>query len=465
MAEKSLNEISRDVRLLYQKGSDALLRENYQYAIDLFNQVLDKEPGLVEARKGLRTAQTKHAGDGGGFLKKAWSKTSASPLVAKGQLALRKDPVEALQIAEQILNNDPTSSAGHRLVVDAAGALSMPRTAVMSYEVLAKNSPRDKDTVIAYGQALAEAGEAPRAERVLSELQRMFPTDSDVSQALKDLSARKTLSEGGYNQIASGQGSYRDILRDEKEAVALEQEKRVQKTEDVAERLIREYEARVPNEPTNLKLLHSLAELYTQKKHFDKALATYDRIKATEAGGSDPTLSHAIATTVAKRFDHQLSQLDPNAPDYADTFARLKAEKLAFQITETQARVEKFPTDLAIRFEMGVLNFEAGKISEAIQDFQKAQSNPHRRISALSYLAQCFGRRKMFDLAARTLQNAIKEKVVFDDEKKDLIYNLGLIFENMGKKEEAVEQFKQIYEVDIGYRDVAAKVDAYYSQQ
>ena len=31
----------------------------------------------------------------------------------------------------------------------------------------------------------------------------------------------------------------------------------------------------------------------------------------------------------------------------------------------------------------------------------------------------------------------------------------------MGKAEEAIDQFKQIYEVDIGYKDVAAKVDKY----
>ena len=35
----------------------------------------------------------------------------------------------------------------------------------------------------------------------------------------------------------------------------------------------------------------------------------------------------------------------------------------------------------------------------------------------------------------------------------------------MDKKEEAIEQFKLIYEVDIGYKDVAAKVDKYYSGQ
>ena len=145
--------------------------------------------------------------------------------------------------------------------------------------------------------------------------------------------------------------------------------------------------------------------------------------------------------------------------------AALQAEKLAFQMTECQKRVEKFPTDLAIRYEMGVLNFSAGKIGEAIQEFQKAQGNPHKRLAAMGYLAQCYGKRKMFDLAARTLQNALKEKPVFDEEKKELTYQLGCVLENMGKKEEAIEQFKLIYELDISYKDVAVKVDAFYAGQ
>jgi hypothetical protein len=68
-------------------------------------------------------------------------------------------------------------------------------------------------------------------------------------------------------------------------------------------------------------------------------------------------------------------------------------------------------------------------------------------------------------MAASTFQNAIKEKPVFDDEKKELVYQLGSVLEKMNKREEAIEQFKQIYEVDIGYKDVAAKVDAFYSGQ
>jgi tetratricopeptide (TPR) repeat protein len=465
MAEKNLNEISRDVRVIFQKGSDALIRENLDYAIELFNQVLEKEPGLYDCRKALRAAQVKKAGSGGGFFKKAWSSASASPQVAKGQLALRRNPAEALQIAEQILNSDPANSGGHRIVVEASNALDLPRTAALSLEVLVKNSPKDKHVAIEYANALAQIGEGVRAEKFLSEVIASMPYDQELLQAQKDISARKTMSEKGYQTVASGQGSYRDILKDKQEAVSLEQEKRVQKSEDVTERLIGEYETRVKTEPNNLKLLRSLGELYTQKKQFDKALEYYGRVKATDMGGGDATLDQAITDTKVRRFDAAISQLDPKSPDHAEQLQKLQAEKLAFQIEEAQRQVEKNPTDNAVRFEAGKLYFQAGKINEAIQEFQRAQGNPHKRISAMNYLAQCFARKKMFDLAAENLQDAIKEKVVFDDEKKDLIYNLGVVLESMGKKAEAIEQFKIIYKVDAGYRDVTGKIDSYYSQQ
>jgi tetratricopeptide (TPR) repeat protein len=332
----------------------------------------------------------------------------------------------------------------------------------MSYEVLFRNSPRDKEIAIAFGTSLAAIGEVQRAEKILADLYAVFPTDNDLAQALKDISARKTLDEGGYDALADGSGSYRDILKDKDEAVLLEQQNRQVRPEDTADRLIGEYEARLRTEPKNLKLLRDLAELYTQKKQFDVAQSYYQRIKASDIG-ADAGLDRAIAETTLRKYDHQIAQLDATAPDHAEKVMVLQAEKAAFQLAECQKRVERFPADLQFRFELGQVYFQAGKISEAIQEFQKAQGNPHRRIAAMSFLAQCFARRKMFDLAARTLQNALKEKTVFDDEKKELIYNLGAVFENMGKKEEAVEQFKLIYEIDISYKDVAAKVDAYYT--
>jgi tetratricopeptide (TPR) repeat protein len=465
MAEKEISDISRDARVLFNKANEAAQRDNLDYAIALYNQVLEKEPGFFECRKLLRELQLKKTGGGGGFFKKMLSGASSSPLVAKGQIAVRTNPASALAIAEQILNTDPNSSAGHRLVVQAAQALELPRTGTMSLEILVKNSPKDKNLAIEFANSLSASGGDTRVgERILAELLRNSPNDGELNQALKNLSARKTLDEGGYAALEGGKGSYRDILKDKKEAVSLEQEKRVVKTEDTAERLIGEYEARLQAEPNNLKLVRSLADLYTQKKQFDKAMELWDRVKNSEMG-NDPSLERAMANTIVRRFDYQLEQLDPAAPEYAEQSAKIQAEKLNYQTTECQQRVEKYPTDLAIRFEMGVLYFQADKISEAIQEFQKAQGNPNKHLAAMGYLAQCFARRKMYDMAARKLQEAIKEKPVFDDEKKDLVYNLGSVLESMGKKEEAIEQFKLIYEMDAAYKDVTAKVEAFYAGQ
>src|SRR5438093_10368926 len=116
---------------------------------------------------------------------------------------------------------------------------------------------------------LADAGDVSRAEKTLADLLRQIPNDNDLAQALKNISARKTLEKGGYEALAGGTGSYRDILKDKDEAVMLEQQNRQVQTEDTAERLIREYESRLKTDPNHLKTIRNLAELYTQKKQFD----------------------------------------------------------------------------------------------------------------------------------------------------------------------------------------------------
>jgi tetratricopeptide (TPR) repeat protein len=464
MPEKTVTEIGRELRELYQKGTVALQRQNFEYAIAIFNQVLAREPAFFECRQALRVAQFKEQGGKTSFFKKIVGGASSSPLVAKGQMALRKNPLEAIQIAEQILNGDPNNSAAHKLIAEAAMEAGLPQTACLSLEILLKNSPKDFDLSMQYGKALAAAGQPAKAETVYTDLARAFPNRGEIMDALKDLSARTTLDEGGYEALADGKGSYRDILKNKAEAEQLEQEKREVKSEDVSQRLIAEYEQRLPNEPKNLKLLRTLAELYAQKKNFDRALEYCNRIRSSE-GGADPSLDRLIAEITLKKFDDALAQLDSSAADYGEQSASLQAQRDEYQMTETKSRADRYPTDLQIRFELGELYLKGGKISEAIQEFQKAKNYPAKRLQAMGYLGQCFARRGMNDMAASTLQNAIKEKPIFDDEKKELVYQLGSVLEKMNKREEAMEQFKQIYEIDIGYKDVAAKVDAYYAGQ
>lgn len=462
MAEKSLREVPREVREAHEKGLAALQRGNLDYAIAFFTQVLAREPALYEAREALRAAQFKKSAGGGGFFKKALGGLSSSPMVAKAQLTLRTNPLDALAACEQILNSDPANVSAHKVLAEAALASDLPRTAVLSLKIALKHSPRDREITLLLGDALATAGQIDEAETVLSDYLRAKPQDAEVAQHLKNYSARRTLDEGGYEKVATGEASYRDLLKDKEQAASLEQAQREVKSEDAVGRLIRENEARLEHEPGNLKLLRDTAGLHAQRNDFDRALELLQRASAA-GGGADASLERLISDTTLKRFDHLVTQVDATDPEREARLEQLRAERAAFVLADARRRAEKYPTDLEIRFELGRLNFEAGKLSEAIQDFQKARNNPHRRLAATSYLGQCFALRGMNDLAAKQFQEAIREKQGFDEEKKDLIYHLGVVLEKMGKREDAIEQFKLIYEADIGYRDVAARVDAYYA--
>src|SRR5688500_3058034 len=193
MPEKTVTEISRGLRELYQKGTVALQGQTFEQALESFNQDRAREPAFFECRQALRVAQFKEQGGKSSFLKRFVGGATSSPLVAKAQMAMRNNPLEAIQVAEQILNGDPSSSPAHKIVAEAALEAGFPKTACLSLEILLKNSPKDYDLSMQYGRALAAAGQPAKAEVVYGELAKLYPNRGEIIDALKDLSARTTL--------------------------------------------------------------------------------------------------------------------------------------------------------------------------------------------------------------------------------------------------------------------------------
>jgi tetratricopeptide (TPR) repeat protein len=460
MPEKTMQEIPANVRGLYAKGKEAADRNNLDYALTIFLQVLTQEPGFYDCREAIRSAQIRKTGEGGGFFKKIVS--SANPLLAKGQLALRKNPLDAIVIAEQMLNGDANNWSAHKLLAEAALAADLPRTAVLSLELVFKNNSKDRDAAINLARAYAANRQASKAMAIYEDLMRANPNDVEIVTASKQLAAQRTLDEQGYSKLEGGQGSYRDVLKDKTEAVRLEQQSRLHKDEDTLQSILDRKVDELAADPSNLQLAREVADLYAQGKNYDKALKYY-KMLAEIPGQADPTLDRAISTITLKALEQRLEQLDKTAPDHEEQAVAIQAEIDAYQFEDCKRRADKYPNDLGLKFELGTFYFKAGQVTEAIQEFQKAQRDPHRRVQAIFYLGRCFAERGMHEMAVRQLNAAIAERTGMDDEKKDMIYTLACVLEKMGKADEAIKQFEKIYEVDIGYRDIAAKVDAFYS--
>ena len=80
----------------------------------------------------------------------------------------------------------------------------------------------------------------------------------------------------------------------------------------------------------------------------------------------------------------------------------------------------------------------------------------------MNVLGCCYGELGMLDLAMKQLEEASREIVSMDEMKKEIVYNLGLVYERVGDQEKALACMKQLYEVDYGYRDVAQRVESSY---
>jgi len=461
MAEKTLVQIPVAQRELFDKGLAALQKDNLDYAVALFGQVLKAEPGFYECREALRAAQHKRTGTrGGGLFKKLLG--SANSLTS-GRLALRSNPLEAILIAEEALNQDPSNMQAHDLLADAALQAQLPKTALLSLEVAFKVNASDRKLAEKL-EAHTQLGNHSRAEKLLRDLLSGDPGNPALNERLKNLLALRTLKDGGYDQLSSGTGSYRDVLRDKDQAKSLEQEHREVKDVDVLERLMGEQELLRAADPANPRVLRTLADLCLKKGEFDRAVGYYEQVQSA-SGMSDPLILQCIRDASVAQFAAHEKTLDPQTEAGQSALEVLHKQRQEYLLEGAKRRAEANPTDLLVRFELGELYFKAGRFGEAVAELQKAQNNPNRRIAAMGLLARAFFQRGMNDMAAKKLQEALKEKPIFDDEAKELTYHLGVVLEKMNRPQEAIEQFKLIYEQDIAYRDVMARVDQFYASQ
>jgi hypothetical protein len=94
--------------------------------------------------------------------------------------------------------------------------------------------------------------------------------------------------------------------------------------------IIKRFELLLVHCPRNTKVLEMLAQAYARKRMFDQSLSFYGRA-LTIAGGKNATLEAAIEETTLKKFDLELSRIDPKAPDHADQSERMQNRRLEYQ--------------------------------------------------------------------------------------------------------------------------------------
>jgi len=465
MSLKSERELNPTSKNQVNRAKTAVQSKNFDYAITLLQATLKEEPLFLEGRRLLRAVEIQKFESTGTFTRQMANMRMSGSLVKLS--AGKKSPQEQLIQAEEILAIDPFQTKANVTIGEAGAALGYPEFKCFAYETLAKGKPNDKAVLNSLAQAYMEAKDAAKAEKTYERILEIDPRDGEALSGLKNASAANASKTGGWE---TANNDFRNVLKSKTEAENLEQQAKVVKSADAIEDQIALNYQKHQAEPTNPNHSKAIAQLFVQKNDYASAIPWFEH--AFEAGGKvDSSLEKTIGDLRLKNVENELLALrndlaaktEPEEQAQAQAAVDQKEKELnEARLYLAEARVKAQPNEGEFRFDLGEALYKMGQYKRATEELQQSLKQPSVRYQALNLMGLAFKARGMLDFAEKQLTLAESELPVMDEVKKEIAYNLGLVFEATKKQDKALDQWKKIYEVDMSYRDVAARVEASY---
>ncbi len=460
MPEETGEQVTQMAQTLFNKGFAAFERGNLDIAIDLLLRCVELSPGFARARRFLRSAeiQKAHKAPLSAFSSKLGELMSL-PAYLKAMAVLKSGKAEqALFEAEKLLKRDPLQRRAAYLLAEAAEAAGHVDAAILTLESMVEILPDDVDLTRHLGDAYMRAEEYGKARDCFNKVIASRPTDSTVLKLLKDAEARYSMKSGGWEEHAGKEGGYRDLIRDQEQAKKLDIKAKAQVAASDADTMIADAQAKIAAEPKNLNYYRALARLLSQQKRFAEAIQTLEQ--ARQLNAADPELDRTLTAARLQEYGARVETL--RAKHDAAGAEQLEHERDQFVYDDLVARVERYPNDLRLRFELGVQYFDYEQYDDAIQQLQLAQRNPRERNDALFYLARCFRAKKQNDMAIMQLETALEQLPIMDENRKKVLFELGELSEQAGNVEKAFNCYREVYGADIGYQDIGQKMERIY---
>src|SRR6266581_2653046 len=294
--EKELNETQRGHWL---KAVAAIELRNFGYAISLLQGILKQEPQFLTGRQLLRRTEVTKSKSA----KKSFFNISTAPIaVMKAQREIKRDPKRAVEMLENVLEDEPYHRQANLVLKEAAVAAGWPEIGVLALRTLLEENSRDLKVLHELGRLYHELGESDREVEVYSQITEINPLDAEALGRGKDASAHASMKSGGWTQAES----YRDLIKDKEVAISLEQQSRMQLSAASLDEQIAETYARHRAEPTSVDLARRLGALNEQKQDFEAAIGWYQHA-ANLTKGADTGLVRKVSDLKIKRLEREIA--------------------------------------------------------------------------------------------------------------------------------------------------------------
>jgi len=443
----------------FDRADQAVVRGNFDYAIQLYLEGIRYNPNDVKrGHQGLKDVALRRRNQG----KSSGLGTIVSQI--KGAIyQMIGRPKDAMLALEAVFAYNPQNVLLLTQLMQLARRLQYDEVAIWFGEQAAEETLRSKKPQKQVFTTLADLYEAQRryqdAVNVLSQATRIDPADRNLDKRARDLSAHASIEEGKLDSV----GDFHDMIRDKRQAAASATQQ-VVRTREQLDVQFDELKAALDADPENAVKMQTLAECQARRGFLEEALAllkqALEKSKEYRYKARMDDLRMADFRQQVRDIDAQL-EAEPERADLKAKRKEITTQRDAFELEVYNERQKQYPTDMAVRYELGVRQYRAKQLDDAIVSLQTATRDPKRRVTALNMLGRCFFSKELYEEAQSQFESAIQQyDLTSDPLAKELRYNLAKTFEAEGKASEAIEWYSVIVQQDYQYRDAAKRLEA-----
>ena len=456
MKEKTLKDVHAGIRDLYNRAVDFERKENWEFAINTMLEVVVRVPAFTAARGKLREYE------------RHFTRTlkGATPVVTriKGFLAVPKikkmissNPLEALSECEKILapnlNNPPILN----LLAEAGVKAGAMNIAVDAMQILHDYMPNDPNVLRRLAGYYREDGQSQEALKVYQYLASRRPKDKKIMTELREAALFAAQQKAAWEKTSAATQN-KSVKND---ALTIQLAEGTLRDVDHAKKLIDLYSKELAENDSD-EMRKKLAEAYNVAGNYDKAIENLELV-ASHLPALDPTLDKQIERIYLTKYKKIVDELRKKAqadPSLAANLAEAEQFLLEFRTERAETRSHAYPAEAALRFDLGALYAEGKRFDEAIVELEEAAKSPQRRTQALAMLGACEIQRGNFAAALKNCDDALAEMVRMDRHRYEVMYNRAEALEKLGRQEDALAGFQEIYRNNARFKDVPDRIKA-----
>lgn len=450
----------------YRKGTEAMGKQNWDFAVECFGNAVKMKPDHVLFR------QTKHGccrnlyNDNGSGARMAGMKLMGTRNKIKKARG-KEDWKSMAQLAEDGLLINPWDA---QLYADLGEAAMKQEWGEIAKYALGRAVALDKESIPfnrLLGQILHERGDYKEARACFKRIYDLDPTDGDARSMMGRIDADAVMDRGGYEKAENTQD-----VKAEKATNAYEEDRRARRggkgpNEAAAPGESEEMDLRnaIRKDPKNVAYYLKLADCLRGDHHLPQAIEIYDQ--ALELSGNDSSIREQredVELEIMKEKSSEAadrSRKNPERDRLKEKAVALKKEVITREIEILVSRTENHPNDMRMKFSLAELYRKTKQYKLAIPLYQQAVADTRLKEEALVALGECFVRTGKMDLGRRQFNKALETLAHNErpDAFKNAHYYLARIYEKAEKNDEAENHYNEILGVDYGFRDVQKRLE------